>query len=332
MAFGKVIASTEGGNSVKRFIGVASFKVAGVNPTKEELSAFYGRTIDKDQVYVTDKTDNDGNPYKQTRVTFLLEATKLSENGNEYETNVGLEDTLKTTVSFFITNTYEYNRDKTKVKVIDVYGRTAWVTIEQAKNHQIPVYSNGPAKLDKDYRPCYRGEEDLTKFIKVYLNIQPLEVYNSNTSSWMPNPKIAGHPEDAMSRLDNILDYVKGDFSELKEIVKLGVIGGVANRFKALVGVRTNNEGNEFQTVYTTVFLKESSSNYNMFKKELENDKNNGRNSDTVYVDSTDGEITNIHEYKGAPKIQETNLNNDPFANSSDMPFSEGNNDPFATI
>ena len=47
MAFGKVQESSEGGE-VKRYMGIGSSYILGVNPTKSELESIYDRTLDKD--------------------------------------------------------------------------------------------------------------------------------------------------------------------------------------------------------------------------------------------------------------------------------------------
>lgn len=194
----KANASSQGGE-FKKYVGVGSFRVLGVNPTKAELEKFYGREVQNEPEYIKDKVDEqDGNkPYKQMRISFLIQADKEYEDGKEIKENKALKEPLKTTINFFIDSRYFYNRDKTKVQVIDKYGRTAWVTIEQCRNKQIPVYSNGPARLDVDYRPAFRGENELTQFILNYLNVTPIENYNTNTGQWVTNP----HPEDCEGTL-----------------------------------------------------------------------------------------------------------------------------------
>ena len=44
----KAKASTNGGGDFKQYIGVGSFRVMGVNPTKAELEKFYGREVSND--------------------------------------------------------------------------------------------------------------------------------------------------------------------------------------------------------------------------------------------------------------------------------------------
>lgn len=307
MAIGKVKASSEGGN-IKRFVGVGSFRVIGVNLNKEKLSDFYGRTVEKDQVYVTDKVDeSDGNKaYKQARISFAVVADKLNEEGKEIKTNAGLAEDFKTTVNFFIDSRYTYNKDKTKVKVLDKYNRSAWVTVEQAKNHQIPVYSNGPANIDKDYRPCLRGEEELTDFIINYLNIAPVMFMANN--EW----KTVDNPEDSECALEHIKDYFKGDFSELTEICNLIP----TNRIKLVVGVKTAENGNQYESIFTTKTLRNGTSNYNRITTIVRDRQTAGVDA-SVFYDAAKV-ITDIHEYV-QEEVKETKFD-DPFASPSPAP------------
>jgi len=324
----KANASSQGGTGFKKYLGVGSFRVMGVNPTKEEMEKFYGREIGKTPEYFKDKQDNEGKAYKQLRVTFLLQADLKYEDGKPIKENAVLKEPLKTSVSFFIDSRYFYNRDKTKVQVIDKYGRTAWVTIEQCKNHQIPVYANGPAKLDADYKPAFRGEEVLTQFILNYLNVTPIETYNKNTGTWIVNP----HPEDCEGNLYEIKNYFKGDISELKKDCSMMPY----NRVKLLMGVQTDDQGNQYNTVYSRHSMRNGAQSYTQFKDSVEGQKN----SNTIYTQDHAGIITNLVEYND--EVKESDLSkpavDDPFAAAaalpeagSDLPFGDPTDeDPFA--
>jgi hypothetical protein len=314
----KANASSQGVD-FKRFVGVASFRVLGVNPSKKELEQFYGNEQTNEPVYLKDKTDekDDNKPYKQLRVSFLLQADREYEDGTPIKENANLAEPLKTMVSFFVDSRYFYNKDKTKVQVIDKYARTAWVTIEQCKNHQIPVYKNGPARLSTDYRPAYRGEEELTSFMLNYLNATPIDAYNRNTGEWIENP----HPEDCEGTLEKIKDYFNGDISELKEYVSLIP----TNRVKLLVGVRTDDQGKQSQSVYTRLSMRNGAKSYRPFKDSLASQTS----TNIVWTNDGAGNIHNIEEYK--ENVKETNFAapaDDPFA-ASDLPFAE-DSDPFA--
>jgi hypothetical protein len=312
----------------------------GVNPTKEELEKFYGRELQEEPVYIKEKTDEQdgGKTYKQMRISFMIQAddpkTVEQINPNDREsmkTNANLKEPYKTTINFFIDSRYFYNRDKTKVQVIDKYGRTAWVTIEQAKNHQIPVYSNGPAKLDADYTPALRGEDALTEFILNYLNVTPIDTYNNNTGQWVTNP----HPEDCEGQLAKIKNYFTGDVSELKEFCTYMP----SNHVKLLVGVQTDDQGRQFMSVYTRTSLRNGARSYTRLKDEIDGSQSSTIKN-TVFSNDPIGVIKEIEEYK--ENVKETNLNapaasDDPFAQAaalpeagSDLPFGDSTDeDPF---
>ena len=273
----------------KRYIGVAPVFINAVNPTKKELEGFYNTTIDNEPKYLGEVEVND-KKIPNVRIDFIVTTD---------ETVVGTA--LRTKISFFIRNEYRYNRDRTKVQVIDKYGRTAWVTIEQAKNHEIPTYSNGPANLDKDYRPLYYGEEQLTEFIRAYLGILPVMKYVDNT--WV----MREHPEEYEIRLDKIANYFKNDFSELKEIITYQP----NNKVKVLFGVRTTDDNKMYQTVFTDMFLKNSNSDYTKLAKTVQERKDAGAYS------TTDFEVCDLKEYVVKP----TEITETPSLVEDDLPM-----------
>lgn len=272
MAVAKGKESTEGAD-FKRYIGVAPCFIQGVNPDKLTLEKVYERELEEEPNYVGE-VDIDGEKIKNVRLTFLA---KPDPEMTEF-------DIAPISVSMFVQNRYRYNRDKTKVQVIDKYGRTAWVTIEQAKNHEIPIYSNGsPANIDKDYRPAYVGEEDLTNFIKAYLNIPDVMKYNQNEKKWY----MVDTPEDSECRLDNIAQYFTGNVKELREVIALQP----KNKVKILFGVRTGNEGRQYQAAYTNMFLKNNVRDYSRLDKDLQERKAAGAYS------TTDFKVCDFKEY-----------------------------------
>lgn len=288
MAFASGSESVEESN-IKRYIGIAPVSVLAVNPTKAELEAIYGRTLEKDIEYITE-VEKDGVKTKQVRIDFII-ATDPIKSGID----------LKTKMSFFVRGDFNYNKDASKVQVIDKFGRTAWVTVEQAKNHEIPVYSNGPANLDPDYRPCLRGEEDLTNFIKTYLNV-------ASPVTWVDGkfvPKAS--TEGCEARLDKIAEYVKGNFSELKGLIKLQP----NNKVKVLFGVKTNDDNKQYQTVYTQMVLKPNVSDYKRIQKDVEERQAAGAMS------NVDFSFSSLKEYD----VTSTDFKADDDDPSNDLPF-----------
>ena len=282
MAFSTGKESTEGG-VVKRYIGVAPVTVVATNPTKSELEGIYGTSLDKDIEY-TGVQDVDGNSVPYARIDFIVKTVADKVDNID----------MTTKISYFLRKEYRFNKDKTKVQVIDKYGRTAWVTKEQANAHEIPQYSNGPANLDSSYRPCYVGEEDLTNFVKNYLNIPNVQKYVDG--KWI----LVDNPSDCEARLDNIEKFFAGDFKELKEIMSYQP----NNKVKVLFGVRTTDDGKQYQAAYTQMVLRNGTTDFSKLDADLQERKNSGAYPTT--------------EFKVVP-LEEYNVNPTP---AEDMPAS----------
>lgn len=275
MAVSKGAASTEP-TEVKRYYGVAPIFVVGVNPNKAELGKFYGREITEDPIYVgTTKIGPQDNQAEvpQIRLDFMVK-TDAEKCGIE----------LLSKVTIYVAKAFKYNKDGSKVKVIDKYGRTAWATIEEAKAKTVPQYKSGPAHLDADYRPCYIGEDELTEFIINYLNIPSVERYNNDTKSFV----MSSTPEESEARLDKVESYFSGDISELKEIIALQP----NNKVKVMFGVKTTEENKQYQTVFTHMFLKNHVSDYTRLFKEVKQSQDNGAYGSVTFFEGLLKEYT----------------------------------------
>lgn len=276
MAFGQGQISSEGG-SIKRYIGVASVSVLAINPLKEVMEKLYNHALENAPEYI-DEVEINGTKVPQVRLDFIVKADPekyLDANNQPLD--------FVSRVSLFIRKAYRYNRDNTKVQVIDKYGRTAWVTIEQAKAHEVPVYSNGPANIDKDYRPAYVGEEELIKFLIAYLNIPSCQRFVDG--KWVMNDTDKLSDSEAM--LEHIDDYFKGDFSELRTIIGYQP----NNKVKVLFGIRNTDDNKQYQTVYTRMFLKNGVTDYSRLDKDVRQTQESGALSTSEF------DCTELHEY-----------------------------------
>lgn len=270
MAFSAGRESTEGGE-VKRYIGVAPVTVLAVSPNKETLEKLYNTTLDKAPEYVGTQ-EVDGKSVPNVRVDVIVKT--VAEKVNNID--------LTTRVTFFLSKARRYNRDKSKFQVIDKYGRTAWVTEAEAANRAIPEYKNGPARLDKDYRPACIGEEDLTNFFKTYLGVPNIDRYIDG--KWVT----ADNPSECEARFENLDKIFTGDFKELNEIVSYQP----NNKIKVMFGVRTADDGRQYQTAYTQMFLRNGSSDYSRLDSDLQDRKANGAYPNVEF------DANPLHEYK----------------------------------
>lgn len=299
MAIAKGKESTEA-TGYKRYIGVGAAFVKAVNPNKKEMEALYGREQENEPEYVG-TVERDGKDIPNVRISFIT-----NPDPEKYGEGILIPHT------YFLRREYRYNSDKTKVQVIDKYGRTAWVTIEQAKNHEIPMYSNGPANLDKDYRPAFVGEEELTQFLINYLNIPNVMKYDRANNKWY----LVDNPQDSECRLDEIEKYFKGDFTELRSAIALQP----TNKVKILYGVRTSDDNKQYQTTYTRMTLKNSVTDYSKLDADVMEMKSR---STSASVAQTEYRVDDFQEYKvEATHITESTATTE----SSDLPF----DDPFA--
>lgn len=297
MAFAAGSESKE--SNRKLYVGIAPVFVTAVNPNKEMLSKFYGSDVDEEPVYLGESEVGPEGAKKtvpQVRIDFLVVSDATKTNGIE----------MKTKITFFLKKAFRYNRDNTKVQVIDKYGQTAWPTIEEAKTNAIPQYENGPANLDKDYRPAYIGEEELTGFIKAYLNIPNPSFSYKNKDTGEIVVKTLANLDDALARLDGIENYFKGDFKELESILMLQP----RNVVKACFGVRTTDDNKQYQAVYSQKFLKNIITDYSKLDADIESRKNAGA------YPTTEFSVEPLHEY--TVESTDFSASNNPFPPASE--------------
>lgn len=267
---GKTQESTET-QEFKRYIGVGSSYVLAVNPTKEELEKIYGRE-QKEPEYVVN-TDNG----KEVRINFIVRTDPKQCNGID----------IINRLMFTLRNAPVYNRDKTKVQVIDDYGNSTWADVKDAEAGKKLLSSNGNELLiDTKYRKACVGEADLVSFLKIYLGVRDAFKYVNGSWTKVDN---AG---DYVFGLEHIKDYFNGDFSELRQALQLEP----NNKVKLLYGIRTTDENKQYQAVASRdgLILRNNagSSAYSKLEKEIANAKSAGS------YPTTEFRVCELEEYK----------------------------------
>ena len=312
MAISRGNASKEA-QEFKRFIGVCPVFVKAVNPNKAEHEKLFNTTLEEAPVYVQDKEDNDGNSYKNVRISVVLQPDVEK---------IGFDMPL-VTMPLFITNQKQHGANSGKYQVVDKYGRFAWATEAEISAKEIPTNSNGKkADISNDYRIAYVGEEALTKFIRAFLYIPEITVWDNNEQCRVPNTK--DKPEECECRLDveTFEKFFKGDFSEIKDILGFQP----TNKVKVCLGVRTDANGKLFQSVYTKKFISNAATNYSSLDKALQADIAYATTHNKAL--STEYSAKAVHEYSVTPTTF-TASEDSEVTPSSDMPFDDSS-DPFA--
>lgn len=292
MAFGKVKESVDA-VKVKNYVGYDNCYVVAINPSLEERNKLYNSQSDKEPTY--NGVNNEGKKTATVAVYLKLESQ---------------EDVI-IPAYFTLTEDYRWNKDHTKVQVIDKYGYSAWATEEQVKSHAILLSSSGnPLRITTEYRPAYVGEIALIEFIKNFLCIDELLAYKNN--AWVVDESLS--KTDCECYLDTA-EFFKGNFKEVKELTTLAP----NNRVKVAFGVRTTEDGNLRQAVYTNKTVRCASSNANTIFKEIEERKANGALQTTTY------ENVPVKEYTVAAttfvKKEASNTSDDPWATPSTLEF-----------
>lgn len=267
--------STDGAD-IKRYIGIGACKCIAFNPSKAQIKELMGYEPKEEQVYFGVQHDDETN--KDTafaRLSFVMQTIPEKCNGIK----------LTQMLTIFIRNQYNKGSKSGKYQVLDEFGRTAWAEKEVIDAKAQIMYSNGPANVTTNYRPAYIGEEDLTDFIQKLINI-PSPTKYVNGSYVM---KDATELQDSICRLDEIPSYFKGNFKEITDILALQP----DNYVKVLFGVRTTDDGKEYQDIYTKV-LRSATSNYEKLQAEIEDRQANGGLSNRTY------EFCELKEYNVA--------------------------------
>lgn len=323
MAVGKGRAATEE-VVARRLQGVAAGTIEAVNPDLKTIKELFPRSqATEEPKYVgttTIKNSKDADvEVPQVRISLIFKTDPA------ISTNNGIDATL--TIPIFLAKGYSYSHKNgiTKVKVIDKYGRTGWATQEEIKTHAIPQYSNGPANIDKDYHPCFIGEDELVSLIIAYLGLPRPDVWDDDAKKFIMKTKEEELAE-SVCLLDHVEDYFKGDLSEIREILAYQP----DNRVKVILGIRTNNNGNQYQAAYTKQWMKLGTSNYKNVVKEIEDAekaaRDAGREPSTRFVVGPLEEVTLQATNYPAPSSGDNEDNPFPAASDND----NGDADPFA--
>lgn len=275
----------------KRYIGVGKCKVLAFNPTEKQFTDIMGYTPKAENFFkYTDKNQDN----KETcKLMFLIGTNPEKCNGID----------LKGTLIINLTNEYKLSQSG-KYKVCDNFGsNTAWGDAEVVKAGKPIVYSTGnTANFVGKYHPLYTNEEYLIDFFRSFLGIP-------GADNWVNGSPVRKTGEDlkkAEFALDNIKDYFKGDFSEIKEALALQP----NNEVKILFGIRTTDDGRQYQDVNARIFASARSTSNNKIEKYINREKENGQYTNTEY------EFTDLHEYNP----QATNFEA-PAEDNGDLPF-----------
>lgn len=272
MAFAAGKASTDA-VVFPKYMGIGTFQVVALNPTKAEAEKLYGRELEKEPEYtsVDEKTG-----VKQVRLDFIIKTIPEKNNGIE----------LLSKISYFLKQQPRITLNGLKVQVINEYGEATWVTTQQLAAGLSEIPEGVASWFEGPYREAITGEEELTSFLKIYLNVPGKSFKKKDgTVVYLENP------EDAKARLENINTYFSGNIKEISDIIKMQP----ENRIQLAIGVKTTDDNKQYQDCFTKMPLRSNATNYSKLDAEIKSAKTAGSYSHTEFS------MEPLHEYVVAP-------------------------------
>lgn len=239
-------------NSFNRYTGIGKFTVLGINPDKETLNK-WGITTDKEPVYTGSAKNFEGKTVDFARISFYVKSVDIPDFITQFTVFVRREA---------IANEGKY-------VVIDSNGNDGWATLDQIKAHAVLFTKNGKkAKILNDYRTAYRGEVEVTSFIKALLCIDDAFKYVNEVWEQKDEETV----KNLNCRSNDPTKWFDGDFSDLVDAVS----HQVGNRVQLLCGVGTDKKGRLQQEVFTGLVARKNDKNTDKrFVKEVNRQKAN---------------------------------------------------------
>ena len=229
-------------NNFKRYVGTTRGSVVAVNPTRQELAELTGRNAEdlKEPVY-TREIEIEGKKYQIGKVVFYM--------------TIDTPDGPITTHADFEVRKQCWKSKSEKLYVIDEFGRTTWVTMDEFKKKEIPTFAKNGMKADisANYRECYRGEDGLVNFLKQWLNIIPTRRYDKETSKWVPTKAFIETPEKCQCSLD-VKDLEKIYAGKAAELFKSFVGEFITNKVFVCAALDVTSDGKMYQKIFTDCF------------------------------------------------------------------------------
>lgn len=290
MAFARNDAAVNYSNSdtkFHRYCGIGGFKVVAINPTSAEIAALYPnrKVIPNPEYIIPDKDGRDGGK-RALRIDIYLQLTSVPK-GTQAE---GLEISPEGNVtngpiekaSFLLGENTVYNQDKTKVQIIDAYGDTTWLNLDESGK---PFIKEGEIVniSTRGRRPAFVGEERLTNFVKAWVNVGRRGYIKRDDSGnlmyhvLVPDTDTKGL-DSCTAQFETIANWFDGSLSELQNLAK----AFKSYEVKMLLGVRKVGD-KQYADFYLDAPMKMSVFSYDHVARKLEDSKSRGRYSESDF-------------------------------------------------
>jgi len=254
------------GTARKVYTGIENFKVVDLCPNHEALKAIFGENAKEDAYTMkTELKDADNNVTGEAEQVKIVMYLDNDEEG---------EGSIKTRLTFFITKDYQTNKDKTKTQFINVYGRTAWLTPDDATSGQAIITMTGAKGAyhfdTTGMRKAYRGEEALISMLRNLLNL--------------------GSPDKAKDKSLVTSQFSEADWATIfggNFKMLQGVVASSPNKIGILLGAKTV-EDNIYQDCYNRNTLRQyakAGGKFDYLRRDVDSAQANGAFGATDFGD-----------------------------------------------
>lgn len=216
-----------------RFIGLAQLKVIAINPTKAEIKQLFNREMEKEPEYL--------DPQHGRKIVFYLqgEGIAIMKDGTKALKQINATHTV------FLKNELDVTKSGDKKAYTDNFGNCIYMSeLELAQR---------PEKFKMDWastRLAYRGEGDLLDFMKA----------------------VAAPAKDQPFFIPKVNEIIAtGNVIILKQAVASANKYG--NTVRALLGIRTAQDGKQYQTIFKKKIDRGTSNTLEYLWKSLRNNK-----------------------------------------------------------
>jgi hypothetical protein len=232
----------------KKYTGLANMLVTAMSPSLEEIKARGGRA-DKEPAYTTNefveaKVYNNG-----PNGSWELPAYNFSRTRIDIYLYIA-QYKFSNKLAIWLDDRPRWNNDRTKVEWINRFGGTAWTLNDQIlEENQLEVPPNYTWFSKEGARPALGGEGQFTKFMQAWAN----------------------SPLDAACSLDYPEKLAKGDFTEIRKLLK----DIPTNEVKILNGVRKvekDGKVNYYSAAYSGYFGRKNVNDFSKWREALASD------------------------------------------------------------
>lgn len=266
-------------NRIRRYVGVGAYEVVAFNPTKEEikkLMPWKSEVKDSEVAYITEREG-----VKTLKLDFYIRLVGVKKGTVLEDVNIdkdgNVSDFPVDKITFFMTEAAAMSQAKGTYQVIDAYGVSAWVEVNDGKVVFDPNKSYG---ISTDgLRTAFQGEVAVNDFLKALFNV-PQRVHVEAGGVWKVDvPDTNKEALDACRcQFEKPSDLFNGKWGEITAPIK----DAQGYRIKLLRGYRNVNN-NKYTDFYTSRPMRNSTTSYAFLEKSLKRDSDEGRLNDRYF-------------------------------------------------